>query len=103
MNLYCRSTSKAKILCAILSASGLESRLRPYYLVSNRREVANRTKCRIWSAQPLLAVAAISSSTCIRLIEILGLATSTVFRWLEDGFIAGERITPGSVADPNDR
>src|ERR1035437_3306555 len=43
------------LLRAILSVSGLESRLGPYYLVPNRREVANRPKCRIWSAKPLLA------------------------------------------------
>src|SRR2546425_18831 len=39
----------------LLSASGFESRLRPYYLVPNRCEAANRAKCRIWSAQPSLA------------------------------------------------
>jgi hypothetical protein len=50
------------LLCAILSASGLESRLRPYYLVPNRREAANRTKCRIWPAQPLLARTALTTS-----------------------------------------
>src|SRR6266571_5018500 len=43
--------------CAILSASGLESRLRPYYLVPNRREVANRSKCRM-VGPPLLAMTA---------------------------------------------
>jgi hypothetical protein len=43
------------LLCAILSASGVEFRLRLYYLVPNRREVANWTKCRIWSAQPFPA------------------------------------------------
>jgi hypothetical protein len=28
--------------------------------------------------------------------EILGLAPSTVHRWLNDGFIAGEQLTPGA-------
>jgi len=28
--------------------------------------------------------------------EILGVAPSTVHRWLADGFIAGEQITPGA-------
>ena len=28
--------------------------------------------------------------------EILGINTSTVHRWLNDGFIAGEQITPGA-------
>jgi excisionase family DNA binding protein len=28
--------------------------------------------------------------------EILGVAPSTVHRWINDGFIAGEQITPGA-------
>jgi len=28
--------------------------------------------------------------------QILGINTSTVHRWLNDGFIAGEQITPGA-------
>ena len=28
--------------------------------------------------------------------EILGIASSTVHRWLSDGFIAGEQLTPGA-------
>jgi hypothetical protein len=28
--------------------------------------------------------------------DILGVAASTVHRWLADGFIAGEQITPGA-------
>ena len=28
--------------------------------------------------------------------DILGIAASTVYRWLADGFIAGEQITPGA-------
>ncbi len=28
--------------------------------------------------------------------EILGVATSTIHRWLNDGFIAGEQVTPGA-------
>jgi predicted DNA-binding protein (UPF0251 family) len=34
--------------------------------------------------------------TIERAAEILGVATSTVHRWLNDGFIAGEQITPGA-------
>src|SRR5258706_254909 len=40
------------LLCAILNASGLESRLRPYYLVPSRGDVANRTKCPIMVGPP---------------------------------------------------
>ena len=29
-------------------------------------------------------------------MQILGVATSTVHRWLNDGFIDGEQITPGA-------
>jgi hypothetical protein len=28
--------------------------------------------------------------------EILGINTSTVHRWLNDGFVAGEQLTPGA-------
>ncbi|MGH9904579.1 MAG: helix-turn-helix domain-containing protein [Pyrinomonadaceae bacterium] len=28
--------------------------------------------------------------------HILGIAPSTIHRWLNDGFIAGEQITPGA-------
>jgi predicted site-specific integrase-resolvase len=28
--------------------------------------------------------------------EILGVYTSTIHRWLNDGFIAGEQVTPGA-------
>ena len=28
--------------------------------------------------------------------QLLGLAASTVHRWLNDGFIAGEQVTPGA-------
>ncbi len=34
--------------------------------------------------------------TIDRAAEILGLAPSTVHRWLNDGFIAGEQLTPGA-------
>jgi DNA invertase Pin-like site-specific DNA recombinase len=34
--------------------------------------------------------------TIKRAAEILGLAPSTVHRWLNDGFIAGEQLTPGA-------
>ena len=34
--------------------------------------------------------------TIQRAAEILGVAPSTVHRWLADGFIAGEQITPGA-------
>jgi DNA invertase Pin-like site-specific DNA recombinase/transposase len=34
--------------------------------------------------------------TVKRAAEILGVATSTIHRWLNDGFIAGEQITPGA-------
>jgi len=35
-------------------------------------------------------------ATIRRAAEILGINTSTVHRWLNDGFIAGEQITPGA-------
>jgi Recombinase/Recombinase zinc beta ribbon domain len=35
-------------------------------------------------------------ATIRRTAEILGINTSTVHRWLNDGFIAGEQITPGA-------
>src|SRR5262249_12513835 len=34
--------------------------------------------------------------TIDRAAEILGVAPSTVHRWLNDGFIAGEQLTPGA-------
>lgn len=34
--------------------------------------------------------------TVQKAVDILGLAASTVHRWLADGFIAGEQITPGA-------
>jgi predicted DNA-binding transcriptional regulator AlpA len=34
--------------------------------------------------------------TIDRAAEILGIAPSTVHRWLNDGFIAGEQLTPGA-------
>jgi hypothetical protein len=34
--------------------------------------------------------------TVAKAAQILGVATSTVHRWLADGFIAGEQITPGA-------
>lgn len=34
--------------------------------------------------------------TVAKAAEILGVATSTLHRWLTDGFIAGEQITPGA-------
>ena len=34
--------------------------------------------------------------TVARAAQILGLATSTVHRWLADGFVGGEQITPGA-------
>jgi len=34
--------------------------------------------------------------TIDRAAEILGIASSTVHRWLNDGFIAGEQLTPGA-------
>ena len=35
-------------------------------------------------------------ATIDRAAEILGIAPSTVHRWLNDGFIAGEQLTPGA-------
>lgn len=35
-------------------------------------------------------------ATIRKAAEILGINTSTVHRWLNDGFIAGEQITPGA-------
>lgn len=35
-------------------------------------------------------------ATIQKAAEILGIAASTVHRWLADGFIAGEQITPGA-------
>ena len=35
-------------------------------------------------------------ATIDRAAELLGIAPSTVHRWLNDGFIAGEQITPGA-------
>jgi DNA invertase Pin-like site-specific DNA recombinase len=35
-------------------------------------------------------------ATICRAAQILGLNTSTIHRWLADGFIAGEQITPGA-------
>ena len=34
--------------------------------------------------------------TVARAAQTLGIATSTMHRWLADGFIAGEQITPGA-------
>ena len=34
--------------------------------------------------------------TVERAAEILGVAPSTMHRWLNDGFIAGEQLTPGA-------
>ena len=34
--------------------------------------------------------------TVAKAAEILGVAPSTVHRWLGDGFVAGEQITPGA-------
>jgi len=33
----------------------------------------------------------------------LNVAPSTLHRWLNEGMIAGEQVTPGRVADPTDR
>ena len=33
--------------------------------------------------------------------EILGMNTSSIHRWLADGFIAGEQLTPGGRGDPS--
>jgi predicted site-specific integrase-resolvase len=35
-------------------------------------------------------------ATIRKAAQILGLNTSTIHRWLADGFIAGEQITPGA-------
>jgi predicted DNA-binding transcriptional regulator AlpA len=35
-------------------------------------------------------------ATITKTAEILGIAPSTIHRWLADGFIAGEQITPGA-------
>jgi predicted site-specific integrase-resolvase len=35
-------------------------------------------------------------STIRQAARILGINTSTIHRWLNDGFIAGEQITPGA-------
>ena len=34
--------------------------------------------------------------TIERAAQALGLAPSTLHRWLNDGFIAGEQVTPGA-------
>ena len=34
--------------------------------------------------------------TVTKAAEILGMAPSTIHRWLNDGFIAGEQLTPGA-------
>ena len=34
--------------------------------------------------------------TVTKAAQILGIATSTLHRWLADGFVAGEQITPGA-------
>ena len=35
-------------------------------------------------------------ATIRKAAQILGLNTSTIHRWLADGFIAGEQVTPGA-------
>lgn len=46
--------------------------------------------------QPSADALAGELATIERAAEILGLAPSTIHRWLNDGFIAGEQLTPGA-------
>lgn len=46
--------------------------------------------------QPLAEPAPGELATIRKAAQILGLNTSTIHRWLADGFIAGEQITPGA-------
>ena len=46
--------------------------------------------------QPSADAQAGELATIERTAEILGLAPSTIHRWLNDGFIAGEQLTPGA-------
>lgn len=46
--------------------------------------------------QPCADALAGELATIERAAEILGLAPSTIHRWLNDGFIAGEQLTPGA-------
>jgi predicted site-specific integrase-resolvase len=38
--------------------------------------------------------------TIKQIAATLGVATSTIHRWLNDGIIAGEQLTPGALAMP---
>jgi transposase len=65
------------------------------------RFTANKvsTLCRRWEIprfEPPLAPTEGELVTVEKAAEILGLAPSTVHRWLADGFIAGEQLTPGA-------
>jgi hypothetical protein len=46
--------------------------------------------------QPLIEPPAGEVATIRKAARILGLNTSTIHRWLADGFIAGEQVTPGA-------
>jgi predicted DNA-binding transcriptional regulator AlpA len=46
--------------------------------------------------QPLAEPPAGEIVTIRKAAQILGLNTSTIHRWLADGFIAGEQVTPGA-------
>jgi len=46
--------------------------------------------------QPLAETSTGELVTLAKAAEILGLAPSTIHRWLNDGFIAGEQLTPGA-------
>jgi len=55
-----------------------------------------RTHWKIASFEPAPTTADGECMTIERAAETLGLAPSTLHRWLNDGFIAGEQITPGA-------
>ena len=55
-----------------------------------------RTHWKIACFQPPAEPVAGEPVTIKRAAEVLGLAPSTVHRWLSDGFVAGEQLTPGA-------
>jgi DNA invertase Pin-like site-specific DNA recombinase len=55
-----------------------------------------RTHWKIPCFQPPAEPVAGEPVTIKRAAEVLGLAPSTVHRWLNDGFVAGEQLTPGA-------
>jgi DNA invertase Pin-like site-specific DNA recombinase len=59
--------------------------------VGSLRRYRNIPRC-----QPSADAPAGELATIEKAAEILGLAPSTIHRWLNDGFIAGEQLTPGA-------